>query len=420
MTEHAAHYDVVVVGGGSAGVAAGVGAAQCGARTLLLERCGFLGGAATRSLVLAWCGVYPQRPPPQPAPAVAGVLTQVTEQLKTLGVEQGAYFSASGNWPMPLNPEATKIALERTLQQSAVEVRLHSTLVEAHTRDGRVRIIRYLDGTGVHTVHATAFVDASGDAVLAHLAGATPSPLYGPDHRAQPASVPVRISGVPSAPDVFDRAARAHALSGIQQQQGKARLRRDGGILTPIPGSDDMWWLGIDVDTDGLDGADLSQAEQDGRAMAWNAVQALRTGAVGFAQANLACTGESIGLRETRHVASVEPLRERALLVGEKRLDGIGKGCWPMEVHQAHSGVTYNSIGADGCYDIPLGALHSLDFENLWLAGRNIGADAAAYASARVMGTCFATGHAAGVAAAMPDASVAAVRAQLLAQSAIL
>ena len=77
MTGSPARYDVVVVGGGSAGVAAAAGAAQCGARTLLLESQGFLGGAATRSQVLAWCGIYPQTPPPRPQPAVAGVLSQV-------------------------------------------------------------------------------------------------------------------------------------------------------------------------------------------------------------------------------------------------------------------------------------------------------------------------------------------------------
>jgi hypothetical protein len=91
-----------------------------------------------------------------------------------------------------------------------------------------------------------------------------------------------------------------------------------------------------------------------------------------------------------------------------------------MEVHHAPGRTEYRPIGRDGVYGIGLGALSAAGFENLWLAGRNAGADPAAYASLRVMGTAFATGHAAGIAAAMRTHDAVRVRAELLDQGAVL
>jgi len=91
-----------------------------------------------------------------------------------------------------------------------------------------------------------------------------------------------------------------------------------------------------------------------------------------------------------------------------------------MEIHHGPGRVEYRPIAGDGAAHVPLGALNSADFDNLWFGGRTIGADRAAYASVRVMGTAFATGHAAGIAAALQEPDPARVRRELSRQNAIL
>lgn len=418
MTGRSGTYDVIVVGGGSAGVAAAVGAAQAGARTLLIESYGFLGGAATHSLVLAWCGFYAQRPAVTPAPLVGGVGAQALAHLHAVGVETAPYYSSTGNWNIRLDQEATKVALDRTASARGLDVALHSSLVAADVSGGRIVAIRVQDPRGVREVRASAFVDASGDAALAFLAGTSPCPLHAGRHAGQPASYPLRIGGLPPGA-ARDKAARARAFARIEPRIGRAELRADGGIMTTLPGVADLWWLGIEVETNGLDGDDLAVAERDGRALAWHAVAALRR-EPGFETAYVAATGPNIGIRETRHAATREPLREIALTEGRMRDDAVALGCWPMEIHSGPGRVEYRPIGGAGAFGVPPGALQAADFDNLWLGGRTLGADAAAYASARVMGTAFATGHAAGVAAALGAAGVAAIRAELVRQGAIL
>lgn len=412
------HYDVIVAGAGSAGVAAAVGAAQAGAKVLLVERAGFAGGAATLAQVLAWCGFYPQRTGKVPEPVVGGVGRQALNHLAALGIDVVPYFSSSGNWPIRLNPEATKLALDRTLVECGAQVALHCDLSGVTGANGRIESVALRDPRGVSEVSADAFVDATGEAELAFLAGATQCPLHGEASKCQPASFPLRISGVAEGTPI-DKEARAAALAGMERNIGRAGLRADGGIITTLPGTSDLWWLTIEVETNGLDALDLAQAERDARALAWRAVLQLRK-VPGFERVCLSSTGPKIGIRESRHAKTVSPLKEKTLLTGERPHDTIALGGWPMEIHHGSGRAEYRKIGGDGIYGIPIGALRSGDITNLLLAGRCLGAEPAAFASARVMGTAFATGHAAGIAAAMHNASVDDLRRELLRQGALI
>ena len=418
-------YDVVVVGGGSAGVAAACGAARAGANTLLVERYGFLGGAATHSIVLAYCGLYGQGAS-RPELMVGGIATQVLRHMAELGAETAPRQSPStGNWVAPINPEALKIALDRTARMDRLTVSLHTNLLSCATGDGALQAVDLLDDAGVRRIRAKDFVDASGECNLAHLAGAPPSAKYAPGRRGAPASFPVRIGGAPGDLAV-DRPAIQAALAALPDALGRARLRRQGWFMTHLPASDEMWWLAVDLVADGLDGFDMGEAERDGREMTWRAVASLRASVPGFERAHVTSTGPQLGIRETRHVGAVEDVTEVDAASGRQRDDGVARAAWPMEIHHGPGDTEYRRIGRDGYFHVPLGALRERTFGNLWLAGRTIGAEPAAFASTRVMGTAFATGHAAGVGAALqaggaaPTDLVHRVRTELLAQDAIL
>jgi hypothetical protein len=354
-----------------------------------------------------------------PDPVVAGVGRLALDQLAALGLDVNPYFSATGNWPIRLNPEATKIALDRVVAASEASLALHTSVVGTSVSGDRIEALTLCDPRGTREVSAAAFVDATGDALLAFLAGAAPCPLHAAEPRLQPASYPVRISGAILGASL-DKALRARALATMERRQGRAELRADGGLITTLPGTGDLWWLAIEVETNGLDGTDLAEAERDGRELAWRGVETLRQAIPGFETANVAATGPKIGIRETRHAATVAPLREAVLIGGLHPADTVALGGWPMEIHHAPGRTEYRPIGGAGFYGIAPGALQSRDFRNLHLAGRTLGADAAAYASARVMGTAFATGHAAGIAAAQGTGEAGALRRELLRQGALL
>lgn len=397
MTRKTETYDVVVAGAGAGGLAAAVGAARLGARTLLVERYGFMGGAATNAQVLAYCGFYlggqEQRR------SVMGVAEDLLRELKRIGAETAPIVSKSGYWVVMLDPEATKLGFDRLSRKAGVEVRLHTRLMGAAVEDGRIRSIDLVDHAGVTTIEAKAFVDASGEATLATLAGVALSQKGGDAKAVQAASLPVRIGGVKPG-TVLDRAVMAQLIVEHNRTARRPILRADGGVLVTLPITGNTWWMAIDLETDGITGKSLTEAEFEARELAWENLQVLRRHP-GFEDAYLVATGPQLGIRETRRPFSRADVTEADVLEGRRHADAIARGSWPMEVHEAPGRARFIDVGGEGFFDIRAGAIEAAEVDNLRLAGRVIGADAKAYGSVRVMGTAFATGHAAGISAAL-------------------
>jgi hypothetical protein len=416
---HTEHYDVVVVGGGAAGSAAAVGASRMGARTLLVERYGFLGGAATNAQVLAYCGFFVSAD--TPVRSVAGVGLDLLSELNKLGFDTSARKSKNG-WIVALDPEAVKLAFDRLVLAAKVELSLHSFLVGAHRKGDHLQAMTVADHRGLRDIEAACFVDASGEATLSTHAGVPLSQAGSLGAKLQPASMPLRVGGVPL--DVpFDRERLSELIAQHNLNASLKIPRADGGFLMRLPNTHDVWWMVIDLLTDGLSGPDLSRAETLARERAHCYLEVLKK-LPGFENAYLLSTGPQIGIRESRRPFSRGDVTMDDGLQGRRRSDGIARASWPMEVHDAPGCVRYRAIGGDGFFDIPHSAIEAQGLSNLRLAGRVIGSDPTAYGSVRVMGTAFATGHAAGVSAALqadgqaPDA--AAVRRALVSQNAIL
>lgn len=388
--------DVAVVGGGTAGVAAAVGAKRAGANVVLIERNPYLGGEATHSGVSAFCGFYSCGG--DPIKVVAGVGDAVLQEMEKLGPTVDYIISAAGNKNINFQPEYLKCAMDNLLEQEGVTTLLHARVIGAESRQRRVSSLKCIDDEGVFTVEASAFVDASGDANLVHLAGART--LWGDEKgEVQAVTLPFRLSGVDTSKDMSPAAVEKAIVQA--KADGVPNLTREKGFILKKEGSDVVSVLLPSAMLTGMTAEELTNLEKQTRKQVIAYVEALRRYMPGMEKAELAVIGPSIGFRETRRMLGREMIQTEDVLKRRKRRDGVARGGWKPEIHKSlNKMATYLEVSGGSYFDIPLGALWSADIENLFGAGRIVCADEAAFAAVRVMGTCFATGHGAGVAAA--------------------
>jgi hypothetical protein len=411
-------YDVVVVGGGSAGIGAAIGAARTGASVHLLERHPYLGGAAIASSVLSYCGFYDQRR----ELVVAGVGGDLIARLRPADASEEITFKWSGNTVVLIDPEFTKLTLDAMVADAGVSLCLHSQLTAATCRGARITAVTAMTAGVTRTIAGAVFVDASGDGNLALAAGASVAVL--PASERQAATLSMRIGGVrPDAPissELMRKAVAEH------NRVSERKLLRDHGPAARLPLSGEITMQIVDQSVDALNSHDLTRAETDARRQAWAYLTAFRNSMPGWEDAYLVGTGPQIGVRETRHlVGRYEVTAEDVLSARRRPEDGIARCGWPLEAHHGIGSTRYTPIADRAFYDIPLDALRSVDRVNLWAAGRLVSSDAQAYCSLRVMGTAFATGQAAGVAAALQARlaaapAPAAVRQELARQGALV
>jgi hypothetical protein len=400
-------------------VAAAVAAAQAGASVALVERAAYLGGAATHSNVLTYCGFWTQADPA--VQIVRGVGDAVLREIEALGGDAAPVRTPSNVVIALLDPEIVKFALDRICERAGVDAILHATLTGAAATGERITSVAVYDHSGPWPIAARAFVDASGDADLATHAGAGVR-YGGADGTVQNGTLVVRFGGIAANADTsraaWERAVRAAKARGLGE------LTKEHGLVIRIPGSNDVLAYLADEDYDVRDARSHAAAERHGRRQAWQLLDAIRT-LPGHEGAYIVTTGPTIGTRESRHVVARRPLTEREVVAGASFPDAVALGGWPVEHHPgAGRPNLWIRIKDDGAYEIPLGTLQSATHANLFAAGRTLDADPYAFASLRVMGTAFATGQAAGVAAAQcardGETHADRVRSELVRQGALI
>lgn len=407
-------HDVIVAGGGTAGVAAAVGAAREGAKVLLLERHGCLGGAAAVRNVLTLCGLYTLGEDMRMV--VGGIGAEVVDRLRardavTPPMRFRGVFSA-------FEPEAMKLVLDQLVTEAGVDVRF-GTFVSRAGRDGdRITSVTYADHGGETVAEAGAFVDCTGDGDLAHAGGA--STRYGNADGVNLGTLGTRFGGIPA-----DVTVTAPQIAEAVEAKGfpPGTVTKDKCVIVRLPGSGDMVLYLASADYDPRDAASLSRAEIAVRAQAWAYLDVIRS-LPGCAGAYLVSTGPEIGTRESRHLNCRHQLTWAEIEARASYADTIALGAWGAEWHDRGTYVsTFDYPPEKGAYEIPLSCLHSIDTPNLFCAGRLADGDRKGGAAIRVMGTAMATGQAAGIAAALTARgafSANAVRERLAAGGAIL
>lgn len=418
--------DVLVVGGGAAGMAAAASAARAGARVILAERYGFLGGTLTAVTLGSICGLY-CRDGDKVTQIVRGFASDLIARMwRSDGVRQPEIWLSTAS--LPYDPEQLKRAADDLMEEAGVRVLFHTAAVDVVREGDRLTGVVFQGLEGRWTCRAAVVIDCSGDAVIADMAGedweCDPRDLQFP-------TTMMRFAGVRTErlPEVTRP--KLHGFLEEAVRAGYALPRTAGGLFSFRPG---IVHLNITRVTQGdrapdpLSTEEMSRAETAGRRMAELYLAAFRAHVPGFEEAYLLDTGAQIGVRESRRVLCEHVLQAEDVLQGRRFDDAIGCCAWPVEEHGADRATRWVWLPDGVYYQIPFRCLVPRRVEGLLVAGRCASASHEAQASLRVVGPCMAMGQAAGLAAvlavrhdtAVRDVGLSELRGALLAQGAFL
>jgi hypothetical protein len=394
-------YDVVVVGGGAAGLAAAVAAGRTGARTALVERYGFLGGMATAGMVSTICGLYHGASVGPPEPLNEGFADIFARRLMAMpGCQKPLRRGRS--FVLPYTPFAFAcLADELVAAVAGLDVYLHAFLVDVDTASRRIETLRIAIAERALQLRARVVVDTSGDAVVAHHAGAG-TETTSPADRQLPSLIFVlqQVDG-----GALDGGARVAVLRALLEAERGGRLPAGAANVTLAPSAQPGEVVGK-LALGGLAGGPaerrefLTAAEQEGRRRVLALTEFLKT-LPAFGRAFVSHVAPQVGIRESRQVIGRYRLTREDVLGGRRFTDGVARAAWPIELwREGELGASYEHLEDGQTYDIPLGSLRARHLDNLFMAGRCMSATHEALGSARVIGTCLATGEAVGLAAA--------------------
>jgi len=411
-----AEVDVLVAGGGPAGIAAAACAARYGARTLLIERYGFLGGMGTAGGVTNFAGLYGKRDG-DTVQLVHGVADELLERIDRLGGLNAPQDGLQGrirvrSYDIP----AYKCAADQLLLNAGVQLLFHCLLVGVAPTDGDridAAIVETKSGRGA--IRARMFIDASGDADLAHHAG-VPYELGDGHGDALYPSMMFRVGGVDA-----ERALAAVGSFGaidalMRSAADRYRFPREGAIVRPQRNRSE-WRVNVTQVSnaqgravDATDARQLSAGEVEGRRQVIEYLRFLRAEVPGFEQADLVDVGTQLGVRETRRVRGAYQLSGEDVLGGACFADSIGLNAWPIERHAAgRVEWAFPRDERNTFNQLPWRMLVPQRVANLLVAGRCASMEHEGQSAARASGACFAMGQAAGTAAALVAARDVAI-----------
>ncbi|MDC7236111.1 MAG: FAD-dependent oxidoreductase [Spirochaetales bacterium] len=415
--------ELLIVGGGISGSIAGIAAARAGVKTLMIEQNGYLGGMLTAG------GVGPMMTfHAGDIQVVRGITGELIERLKEKGFSTGHLFDTTGYTysVTPFDPEGMKSELEQMFLQAGGTILFHTMLADVSVMDKKIQSLRICNKSGLSTLSADVYIDATGDADLSARAGVDCIKGRESDGLNQPLTMNLRLGNVDidkvrnfirSHPDEFpklngdtsivDRSERL-SMGGFVNIMKEARKRGEISFDREIVLFFETNNRGeVIVNTSRISGldptnpSDLSRAEIEGRKQTAELLPFLRKRIPGYENAVALYSGPAIGVRSSRQIKGLYTLNEEDILSARKFDDAIACYGYPIDIHSPGGEKTESRhLKWGDIYTIPYRSLINNKIKNLITVGRCISSTFAAQASFRTTPGAGAIGHGGGAAAA--------------------
>jgi hypothetical protein len=377
------NYDVVVVGGGPAGTAAGIAAARAGIKTLVIEKSGCLGGMASSGMVV-----------PHFEGDRCGISLEIIEKMRELGAW------ATDNWESSYDPELWKIVTENMLLEAGGDILYHTVFSDVVMDGEYIDYIKVVNKIGETRIRGKVYIDCTGDGDVAWKAGVPYEKGSTGEKVMQPMTMMFRLDNVD-----YRQSNENQLYNDVEEAKRKYGQNYELPYKKPwvinLPSKNHaVLMLTHMYKLDATNPMDLTKAEIEGRRQAYEAWRFLKSYLKGFENSNFVCTASHVGIRETRrflgeYVLTAEDIRETRSFH-----DVIALCKFPIDIHETKTKGQTN-IPLKKEYGIPFRSLLPLGCKNLLLSGRNISGTHEAHASYRVKGTAMAIGQAGGIAAGL-------------------
>jgi len=414
-------YDVIVVGGGTAGAMAGIAAARQGAKTLIVEKDSHLGGTA--AFGIPFLGIVSGHGDIINKGMVEELIDRLRKNDFCFGIARGAHWNIPESYEFSLVPfdvEGLKFVLQDMCEEAGVEVLFNAILLDAHKSGSVVDRISVCTKAGIEELGAKVFIDCTGDADLTGKAGGS----YQENDAVQNSSILFQLGNV-------DLKAFRQALEDENHVLGKGtwhtriieQAKKDGaektlvhmaGHLKPFDDDRTITFTAVSyrdgeinlnatrvAGVDGTDPWQVSKAEFIERRHVMETYLAMKKNVPGFKNALLMNTSP-LGIRQSRNIVGEYTITKDDVLGAATFEDGVARGAYPIDIHDPKGGRTqFQFIKNGGSYEIPFRAMLPKHVDGVIVAGRCISADHNAHGTVRIMGCALSQGEAAGTAAGL-------------------